>query len=311
MQITINEQEIDVQLQSEKNAGEVVKALDSWLREQGFALIGLKINGEDRDIGSVDWRGIPVKELSNLDLDAPSMSELRKANLEILYEYAQSMHDALLALSGGTNTISTIRDLISGFDQVRPAMVYLSNASLGSQMGSDNQIARDMERLIETSSRNDGSFNAEILPEFAGVVYSLVVLSKDRLKEIADPVREAQTAGLVLESLIPDLSTVSTRLLTGKEKEAYDTIFRFSELMSKLLRLFWLMVERQQPGSEPPFSQTDLQNWTGSVNQTLEQIGHAIDSQDTVLLGDILEYELPEQIEALVQLIPGHSKENR
>jgi len=137
----------------------------------------------------------------------------------------------------------------------------------------------------------------------------MVVLTRDRLNEVADPDRDARSTVLILQNMLADLSMVSTRILTGKGKEAFDTILRFSELMSKLIRLFWLMIEAQKPDEALPFSRDELKGWTATVNETLSQITEALDSQDTVLLGDILEYELPQHIERLMTLIPETVKE--
>ena len=62
-----------------------------------------------------------------------------------------------------------------------------------------------------------------------------------------------------------------------------------------------LILSSSQPKGKP--SRLKLKLFC-KVNQCLSQVSGAIDSQDTVLLGDLLEYELPQHIEKLVALIP-------
>ena len=307
MKLLVNDQVVEIQLQNEKNAGEVVGQLNHWLQEQGYTLTGLSIDQQAQDPRSDAWHAQALAGITEIAVDANSQSQMRQANLEILLEYAEGMHQALLALSEGQNTINQIRGYIDTYQDIRPALHYLSGG-IGTPNDEDLFI-KTLDRLVADSKRPDGSFNADILPELAGQLYAMVVLTRDRLNEVGDPIRDARTTIMILQNMLADLSMVSTRILTGKGKEGFDTILRFSELMSKLMRLFWLMIEAQAPGIALPFSRDELKGWTTTINETLSQITVALDSQDTVLLGDILEYELPQHIERLMTLIPETAKE--
>ena len=307
MKLLVNDQAVDMQLQNEKTVWDLVLQLDKWLQEQGYTLTGLALDQKKVDLSSDDWHDQDLSLISEIAIDANSLSQMRRANLEILLEYADGMHQTLVALSEGQNTIPRIKEYLDAYPDVRPALHYLSGG-VGATGGED-LFVKTLDRLLAESRRADGSFNTDILPELAGQLYSMVVLSRDRLNEVEDPIRDARSTMLILQNMLGDLSMVSTRILTGKGKEAFDTILRFSELMSKLMRLFWLMIEAQKPEEALPFSRDELKGWTTTVNETLSQITQALDSQDTVLLGDILEYELPAHIERLMTLIPETVKE--
>lgn len=306
MKLLVNDQAVDMQLQDEKTAWDLTVQLERWLQEQGFALTGLRIDEQNRDLAAADWRGLALDGIGSFAIEASKLSELRQANLELLRDYAEGMNQALVELSQGGNAFPRVRAHLEAYPDVRPALHYLGG---GVGNGGDGDFARNLDRLVAAAKRPDGSFNPDVLPELAGQFHAMLVLAQDRLNELADPARDARSTLLILQSLQQDLSMVSTRILTGKSREAFDTILRFSELMTKLMRLFWLMIEAQSPDAEPPFSRDELQNWSATVNQTLEQITQALDSQDTVLLGDILEYELPQHIESLARLIPQAARD--
>ena len=302
MKLLINDNPVDMQLQGEQTAFEVVRQLDGWLAEQGHALIGLAINDEVVELAATAWRATPVSAIEVMAVDAPNQHQLRLANLVVLNEYAESLNSQLLALSNGQSTLPAILEAIKRYPEVKPALSYLSDSQ--GNTGKPDGFAIETDRIFAESYQGDGSFNASILPLMARQVNAMMVLSADRINEATKPVHEARTTAAILQELMPRLGMVSTHILTGNAKEAFDTILQFSELLAKLLRLFWLMLENLAPGAEAPYSRQDLQDWARMVNECLNQITAALDGQDTVMLGDLLEYELPQHIEKLISLIP-------
>jgi hypothetical protein len=287
VKLLINDNPVDIQLQGEATAFEVIKQLDGWLSEQGHAMIGLSINGSPVELSQSAWRQTALETIDTMNIEAPNLHQLRLANLAALNHYAESLNTALVELSNGQHTLPSILQLIKVYPDIRPSLNYLSE-NIGTVPAEDDPIALETDAIIQSCHAID----------------ALAVLSRDRIGEASQPTREARTTASILMEIMPRLGMVSTNILTGKAKEAYDTILQFSELLSKLLRLFWLMVETKTPGQEAPYSRDELQQWAMLINQCLDQVSVALDSQDTVLLGDLLEYELPQHIEKLVSLIP-------
>lgn len=304
MKLFINDNPVDIQLQDEETVYDVIKQLDSWLSEQGHALISLAIDGQTVDLADQGWRGTAPGQVGTIHIEAPNLHQLRLANLGALNHYAETLNAALLDLSHGQNTLPAVLQALKAYPSVQPALSYLTENLTGTGVP-DDPVCQETDRVFGACFQADGSFNAAALPALAKQVHALAVLSADRINEASQPVHEAHTTAAILVELIPRLGMVSTNLLTNKTKEAFDTILQFSELLGKLLRLFWLMLEIRAPGQPAPYSRTDLQEWAMLINQCLHQVTEALDSQDTVLLGDLLEYELPQHIEKLVALIPS------
>jgi hypothetical protein len=303
VKLFINDNPVDIQLQEEKTAFDIIKQLDAWLSEQGHALIGLSIDGAPVELAGQEWRVRPLDGIDIIRIEAPNLHQLRLANLGALNHYAETLNAALVDLSNGKNTLPVILQAIKTYPAVQPALSYLTDNISGDQ--SSDPVSIETDRLFAACFQADGSFNASVLPALAKQVHALAVLSAGRINEASQPIREAHATAAILGELLPRLGMVSTDLLTNKTKEAFDTILQFSELLSKLLRLFWLMLEVKAPDQPAPWSREELQDWALLVNQCLQQVTEALESQDTVLLGDLLEYELPQHIEKLVGLIPA------
>ncbi len=309
MKVLINGQIINYELQQEKTLKDLVLALDHWLADQGFVLLGLSIDGKVVDPELDPWQGLSLSDIKTLDIEADSQRDLRQANLNVLFEYAQNVNAAFNKLINGELNIQLLQGLLLTWPEIKKTMASLAFALPELAQTSENEISNLIDKDLENGLDEKGHIRTETIPSMAKHFHNLELIVRERLGELDDPRREAGATAILLEGFIPDLGMVSTRLMTGKEKEAYDTILRFSELLSKLLRLFWLMIEVQEPGSPPPFDRHELKEWTAASNKTLNEISAALSDQDAVLLGDLLEYELPQHIQGLIRLIPRASLE--
>ena len=94
MKLLVNDQAVDMQLQNEKTAWDLVQQLEHWLQEQGFTLTGLTIDKDPVNLAANTWKSRELSGIAEFAIDASSLSQLRIANLEILFEYAEGIHNA-------------------------------------------------------------------------------------------------------------------------------------------------------------------------------------------------------------------------
>ncbi len=77
MEVKINSNPIDVHLEEEKNAWEVVRQMDTWLVAEGFFITGLLVNGKAASISDDDaLKAVPVETIKELELLAQPLNEL-------------------------------------------------------------------------------------------------------------------------------------------------------------------------------------------------------------------------------------------
>jgi hypothetical protein len=93
---------------------------------------------------------------------------------------------------------------------------------------------------------------------------------------------------------------VSILLQTGKDRQAMDTIVRFSELAQSLVRV----VSSVLPADEAKrIGGVDVQEFYQELNGILSELLQAFESKDTVLIGDLMEYEVAPRLEKLHQVL--------
>ena len=112
-----------------------------------------------------------------------------------------------------------------------------------------------------------------------------------RLQELQDPKAALKTLSGALAVCIEEVSEISILLQTGKDRQAMDTIVRFSELSQNLVRLVASVF--------PENSNKDLEAVYQELNGVLSELLEAFEAKDTVLIGDLMEYEIAPRLERL------------
>ena len=136
--------------------------------------------------------------------------------------------------------------------------------------------------------------------ELIGRVEAQVAL---RLREITNP-REALR--LLLQDLnrsIKEIGEVAVLLQTGKDRQAMETITRFSELSQCLVRIFSSL--KLTPENNDKIGGKSFDAFFTELNLMLEELLAAFKHQDSVLIGDLLEYEIAPRLEELKDFTEG------
>jgi len=303
MQVFVNDNEIPVDLQGERTASDVVRGLHDWLQKEGFGATSISVNGTEV-LSKSGWDDFGVADIAEVRISGGRLIPLRRSCLELVEIWSQRFHETLEAHGEAKGSISNVMKAIGDYAELDGAFNFLSSYDPSPMRLIERETRINLDRSIASCINDDGLFNAQNIPALAGSVYGLMIICRDRIKEIDHPISEAHTTALLAEGLLGDLSSVGTLLQVGQEKEAFSKIFTFSEVLTKLLRLFWIMTEQ---GDDKGTLQDvpDLRAWNDEAQQCLSQILEAMHAGDSVLIGDLLEYELPPLVERLVAMVPA------
>lgn len=302
MDVYINDEKIDFSLQGESTAGEVIRGLHAWLGTEGFGAFLILINDQDI-LNEPFWTSMPVASIDSVRLASAPLSQLRKDCVLSLGTWTRDVHAVLENLSNKKGSVSDLLSLIAHFPDQESSLAFLTEYDPAPVRMLDHTVRNVLRQHIADLGRDDGSFNSESLPAFASTIWQLSMILGERSREIDAPLVELQKTASAIHELMGDLGSVGVMLQTGREKDAYSRIFAFSEVLGKTIRLFWLLAETGTP--ETTVSTNDLRSWNEDASRCLEGIREAMDHTDTVMLGDLLEYELPPVVEQLLALIPG------
>jgi len=260
MKIRINGADADIQLEAEKNVGEILYALDSWLADTGHRLSGIAVNGKAIDADSMDaCFATSVHAVDTLDISTNAIIEL----------FAESL-------------FFTLQDITAyeaaGFeDKSRFAAAW-----------------RQSPQALLLAEQNPGLFDWAVKTfsgEGAGP-QNFRMLLEERLAELRDPAAEMAKTGPLVEEICVRLEELSLDIQTGKDSRAAETARAFSGVAEKIIRIFNTLKLAGFPVSEINADITEF-------DTALRELLAAYEQRDTVLVGDLAEYEMAPRLRRL------------
>ncbi|MFP4383240.1 MAG: hypothetical protein ACLFSE_04295 [Spirochaetia bacterium] len=283
MRILINKEQIDFSLEDEKNLGEVINELQLWLEKSRMTIDSLNINGKKAVPEEIEtWNTRSIDEISEIDIEAKLNSEIEAEKLGAAFVAFKQLREGID--SGDVERTAQAAAEIVDSESIPYKILFDITGEEG--LNSAKEII-EREGLI-SGNIPEGEEKTKTLT-FADNVLKIIT---GRAKELAYPLREASAAAGILKGMIPRLNEVSVYLQTGRDEEAMNLIIRFAELTQKLLRLLPHLGSGEKGQINEEFAR--------NLNDKLNEVVGAFHDQDSILLGDLMEYEITPCIEELL-----------
>lgn len=293
MKISINEQSIDFTLENEQNLGEVMEGIHSWLGDSSYQVFSIDFDGTTVVPGSEateSWKEKSIDQIKKLDITVLSATEQYGQDLHTLHQYLSLLQRAL---SAGN------RELI---EDLKNELPYIIN-NIDRVMGTENEYGRVLDKLVDGSGLREGELKPTV-QQLQNYLHNLLIILQSRINEVTQPLTELRSTAESLKALIPQLMDVSVFLQTGKDKQAMDSIIEFTEISEKLIRLYRIL---QSQGiadvSSTQIEGQDFNSFYNELNEIFHELEDAFNSRDSVLIGDLLEYEIAPRTERLMEFI--------
>jgi hypothetical protein len=273
MNITIDGKEADIILENERTVGEVLAGVENWLRGSGYRISGLEADGEAADALSLD-------RFFNRELSAVETLNIKTSS------WTEQAAQSIAALRGA------LRDLgNSAFTEREVLRQNWKNSPEARFIGAE---LPDLYRLAETSFAGEGPGPEE-----------LEKILEERLRELERPREELEAAGPLVEALARRLRDLPLDIQTGRDSRAADTMGLFSTLAEKLFRLFNLLGAGGAFPEDLNIEGSPVRKFIGEFDAALKELIQAYEGRDTVLVGDLAEYELAPRLLQFYAAIKG------
>jgi hypothetical protein len=260
MDIRIDGKKADITLENERTVGEVLAGLESWLRGSGYRLSGLELDGEAVDTLSLD-------RFFDRELSTVGTLNIRTSS------WVEHAAQSIVSLWG------TLREM--------GGLEFAEREALG-QSWKDSPGARfigaefpHLYRLAEAGFAGEGPGLEE-----------LGKILEERLRELERPREELEAAGPLVEALARRLEELPLDIQTGKDGRAAETIGLFSTLAEKLFRLFNLLRIGGVFPENLSIEGSPVRDFIRDFDTAIGELIRAYEGRDTVLVGDLAEYEL-------------------
>jgi len=260
MNIFINDVQAEITLDTEKTLGDVMTGIELWLSPTGNRIQRICTNGKEIP-GELLSEAFctEIENIERLDIYVSAFRELASEALEILFE-------------------TCIRQEKASFDERAQILADWKESAGARFLNSD---IPDMYNLAERVLSGDGLSVADF-----------TVIVEERLRELADPCKETSDSETFVNIVCKRLEEFPLDMQTGKDQRAAETIQLFSQISAKLFRIF--LVHKSEGLSLETFTieERSAKTFIEEFNAALLELSEAYENRDTVLAGDIAEYEL-------------------
>jgi len=273
MRIRINGADADIQLEAEKNVGEILCGLDSWLADTGHRLSGIAIDGEAADSGSMDdCFDRSVNAVDTLDITTSAIVDL----------FAESL-------------FHTLQD-IDAYD----AAGFEDKSRFAGQWRQSPQA-----QLLADQSPDLFDWAVKVFSGEGVSPQAFRLLLEERLGELRDPAAEMSRTAPLLDEICARLEELSLDIQTGKDARAAETIRAFSGVAEKIFRIFNTLKLAGFPVGEITVENASITTYITEFGTALRELLAAYEQHDTVLVGDLAEYEMAPRLHRLHAAILG------
>jgi hypothetical protein len=290
LEILINNEIIDYSLDNEKNCLDVINGLSTWLETQGFFISELVLDGKDIFLQDKEvLSGYSIASVKKMSVIALNKQQMNLRDLNTLSDYFQLYEQAMKE-----NNTKVMVDLGSQYDTIKESLPTLL-------MMNSYVFDSTLNELMAQSGILTGKPIISKKDELSREWDQIRTLIQGRIGEISTPESESIKTINTLKRLIPRLEEMGILFQSGKDKEALDLIIVLSELFSKSLRILSTLSERGTPLELP-------NGFIIQLNDILKELANAIETGDTILTGDLAEYEIIPKIEILEEIFTGIEK---
>jgi len=275
MKITINGQAADIVPDNEKTVGEIMAGLEQWIANAGQRLSGLSIN--NTPVPSSAFEEIFKKDTATvnvLDIKTTSLAEL--------------FLESLLNLNADIEEFENLKfnekqDFLKIWKERPQAMFTLEQMP-------------DLYSIY-VNLFSGGDINAKFVSS----------VTEERFREVKEPLQELSNLKVLLDETCTKLTDLALDIQTGKDAQAAKTIQVFSGLSEKILRIV-KQLDIQGDLSQEPEEKEAFSGIINKFGKLITELLEAYEKHDTVLIGDLAEYEASPKLQELYSVIINNSQ---
>ena len=288
MVITLNSNPFDVTIENEKTLDELISGLSDWLGKSGYVITDVVQNDTELTLYEGKWGNTPLDTIEKLDIKAISESDKYISDLQTLYQYITMLHNSITT---GNKTLT--EDLLLELPFIKSSIDFF--------FGKNNKPAYETQQLEKLISNLHGNNDNQAL---ILLLQNITVILKNRIKEVTSPFTALLETAEKLEQLIPEISDVSVMLQTGEDKKAIDSVLKFIELSENLIRIFPFIRDFGYTDiTKESINKESFNDFFKEFNGILKELVTAFDINDSILIGDLMEYEIVPKVIKLMEYI--------
>lgn len=313
MQIYVNDQELDAELTGEQTLEEVYHAVSDWIAGNKRYILGLRVDGADASLSALP--AVPAATVGRvdfyvgdeLDMVLTTVSELDHYVDQVgvtLFERQELSAQDIRNLEDGLRWIRQILNSLSGLVKLDLAQMNV----LAPGVRGAESIDRVVDRLEKRAARFAEENGREAIEDFLGDLRSFKFFvmklflqlrtMNARLDELADHLSQFERR---IPEIVREIVSINEGFNAGKDFTALETLDRITgELNEYVASLYALDFHLRKSHGESiqniAVGNVSFQSAAAEITNMLRDLSNALEENDIVAAGDILEYELAQKL---------------
>jgi len=273
MKIKINGVDADISPENEKTVGEIISALDAWLTGTGHRINGLNIDGKAVNAQEMELSfSKGIETVDTIDIRTCSLPQLVSESLTL-----------------------TMRDI-----EEFQALTFDEKAAFSDKWKESPQGCLLADQYPDLFNWTTKTFSGEgCSPQV------LTALFEERLRELLDPAEEMKRTAQLVDDICVRLAEFPLDIQTGKDARASETVNIFSGIAEKVFRIYHTLKVEGFPVTEITVDTIPINDYITEFNTALKELLDAYERRDTVLIGDLAEYEMAPRLRGLHAAVWG------
>ena len=309
MQLFINNEKIDIQLETELYLADILESLEKQIQQAGGIISAILVNNESIHFSDDTWKHIPVHTINTLHIEADSPELTRTKLIDTFLHYLYSIHSfasqkelSLEQKQQGQHFLEN-KTLIQELKQI---VSHIDNIVFGNKI--QNTLSISLQKafslfgLLQEPPQLQYNEQAYVLLE-----QSIHTIEKHKQYSVSLEKQWNETTHTILQE-IEIMKNFSSIIHSNDTNTISNTIISHIESIQQ-----WLSVIQHAPKhcKDIQTYNTLYTDKTQQLNSIFKELEPAIKHNDWVTVADLIEYEIAVLLEAYAkQLIHDYSNEN-
>lgn len=285
MELKLNGQKINFSLQNEKSVHDFLDSLSVILAQDNLVIASAEVDGKSYAVGDEPLKDIQIDNTGLLSVEAMTREDLVNSLLGETKRLLQN-----IAADLKTNGFSNAARYLDLFNWVHDTVELINRHSVFNMVEAKLILStiRQIRDYLQSDTRDDSKSvsMAAIVASLVEYIEAIEIKMSNNFTIKRDDLKNAIEEGL---NLLPE---ISSDFQLGKDKDALSKINRVISVIE--FSCLYLKKNRAELTAE---QKEDVDDLYEEMNSLLSEVVEAFENGDVVLIGDLLEYELPEKLE--------------
>ncbi|MBN2544378.1 MAG: hypothetical protein JXB50_01190 [Spirochaetes bacterium] len=317
MDIYINDEKINFKLENEKNASDIINALNEYsanLKPQHF-ITQIYINDNEYSFtDDKNLKKIEINQIKNLKIEISNIYEITEMSIKQIEKFLILLKNLLTEKKPSDNS-EKIKESIDwmkdGINQI--SMIFDSKDE--KILEHKNNFLTNCENLNNFFNEFNINVNTDKTKINSALLYlnnldnSLSNIKNWLIKNFKIPNTEYIINSLdnlidEIDKIVPKLENVALLYQTGEDSQTMDIIQNLANILEKSISLFIVFKESFKIKLDKySFKEVNFDTYFKTITDHLKMLMEAIQNKDFVVISDLLEYEFVPNIEEIKKIL--------